>query len=149
MEGYEKPYEELGGYDVLAKEKANGRIKRLGFSFHGDKELFLHILNKRQWDFVLLQINYIDWVDQEAEFFYNEVQQEFARVNRGEKRDYLITQYITSLVEHSGYDGLCFRSSLVKDGTNYLIFQPTDCTAVSSKICYLNGVQYQYFQFRP
>lgn len=84
-----------------------------------------------------------------AEFFYNEIQQEFARVNRGEKRDYLITQYITSLVEHSGYDGLCFRSSLVKDGTNYLIFQPTDCTAVSSKICYLNGVQYQYFQFRP
>lgn len=84
-----------------------------------------------------------------AEFFYNEIQEEFARVNRGEKRDYLITQYITSLVEHSEYDGLCFRSSLVKDGTNYVIFKPADCEAVSSKICYLSGVQYQYFQFKP
>ena len=72
-EGYDKPYEELGGYDVLAKEKENGRIKRLGFSFHGDKELFKYILNKRPWDFVLLQINYIDWVDQEAEILYNEL----------------------------------------------------------------------------
>lgn len=72
--GYDKPYEELGGYDVLAKEKTNGRIKRLGFSFHGSKELFTYILDKRQWDFVLLQINYIDWVDQEAEFFYKEAE---------------------------------------------------------------------------
>ena len=72
-EGYDKPYEEFGGYDVLAKEKEKGRIKRLGFSFHGDKELFTYLLNKRPWDFVLLQINYIDWVDQEAEFFYNEL----------------------------------------------------------------------------
>ena len=83
-----------------------------------------------------------------TEFFYNEIQQEFARVNRGQKSDYLITQYITSLVAHSGYDGLCFRSSLVKDGTNYVVFQPNDCEAVSSKICYLRGVQYQYFQFK-
>ena len=72
QEGYDKPYEELGGYEVLAKEKEAGRIKRLGFSFHGSKELFTYILDKRQWDFVLLQINYMDWVDEEAEFFYNE-----------------------------------------------------------------------------
>ena len=83
-----------------------------------------------------------------AEFFYHEIQEEFARVNKGQKSDYLITQYITSLVEHSGYSGLCFRSSLVEDGTNYVIFRPNDCEAVSSKICYLKGVQYQYFQFK-
>ena len=84
-----------------------------------------------------------------AEFFYNEIQQEFARVNRGQKNDYLITQYITSLAEHLGYDGLCFRSSLVEDGTNYVVFQSDNCKAVSSKICYLKGVKYQYFQFKP
>lgn len=72
--GYDKPYEELGGYDVLAKEKEAGRIKRLGFSFHGDKDLFVYILDKRPWDFVLLQINYLDWVDQNAEFFYKEAE---------------------------------------------------------------------------
>lgn len=84
-----------------------------------------------------------------SEFFYNEIQQEFSQVNKGQKNDYLITQYITSLVAHSGYDGLCFRSSLVEDGTNYVVFNPADCEAISSKICYLKGVQYQYFQFRP
>ena len=84
-----------------------------------------------------------------SEFFYNEIQQEFAQVNRGQKTDYLITQYIASLVEHSGYDGLCFRSFLVENGTNYVIIQADNCKAISSKICYLKGVQYQYFQFRP
>ncbi|MBR4088962.1 MAG: aldo/keto reductase, partial [Bacteroidales bacterium] len=73
-EDYDKPYEEFGGYGVLAKEKEAGRIKRLGFSFHGSKELFTYVLDKHPWDFVLLQINYIDWVDQEAEFFYKEAE---------------------------------------------------------------------------
>ena len=72
--GYDKPYEEFGGYEVLAKEKEKGRIKRLGFSFHGDLELFKYILDKRQWDFVLLQINYIDWVEQNAEALYKELE---------------------------------------------------------------------------
>lgn len=84
-----------------------------------------------------------------AEFFFNEIQQEFSLVNKGKKSDYLITQYIASLVEHSGYDGLCFRSSLVEDGTNYVIFRSESCKAVASKICYLKNVQYQYFQFKP
>lgn len=84
-----------------------------------------------------------------TEFLYKEIQKEFAQVNRGQKSDYLITQYITSLINHLGYDGICFRSSLVEDGTNYVIFQPDSCKAVSSKICYLEGVQYQYFPFRP
>lgn len=73
-EEYDKPYEENGGYEVLAKEKENGRIKRLGFSFHGDIDLFKYILDKRQWDFVLLQINYIDWKEQNAEALYNELE---------------------------------------------------------------------------
>jgi len=72
--GYDKPYEEFGGYEVLAKEKEKGRIKRLGFSFHGDLELFKYILDKRQWDFVLLQINYIDWDDQNAGALYKELE---------------------------------------------------------------------------
>ena len=74
FDGYEKPYETNGGYEVLAKEKEAGRIKRLGFSFHGDLELFKYILDKHQWDFVLLQINYIDWVDQNAEALYKELE---------------------------------------------------------------------------
>lgn len=72
--GYDKPYEEFGGYEVLAKEKEKGRIKRLGFSFHGDLDLFKYILDKRQWDFVLLQINYIDWEDQNAKALYEELE---------------------------------------------------------------------------
>ena len=82
-------------------------------------------------------------------FFYNTIQEEFSKINRGEIGEYLSTQYITSLVENLGYDGLRFHSSLVKNGTNYVIFHPQDCEPCSSKICYLLDVQYQYFQLKP
>lgn len=77
--------------------------------------------------------------------FYN-IQQEFSQINKNQNGDYLVTQYITSLINHLGYDGLCFRSSLVYDGTNYVIFNPADCDVVSSKLCYLSKVVYDYGQ---
>jgi predicted aldo/keto reductase-like oxidoreductase len=74
QEAYDKAYEENKGYEYLLKEKEAGRIKRLGFSFHGDEAFFDYLLNKHEWDFVLLQINYIDWKEQNAEYFYNELE---------------------------------------------------------------------------
>lgn len=57
-------YERLhdcGLYEYLKKEKENGRIRKLGFSFIGTPELFERALNEYEWDFVTLQINYIEW----------------------------------------------------------------------------------------
>lgn len=80
------------------------------------------------------------------DFLFNDIQREFSLINKGNSKEYLITQYITALIEHLGYDGLCFRSSLVKDGTNYVIFNPNDCCVLSSKLCFLSEVSYTYNQ---
>ena len=56
------------------------------------------------------------------DFLFNDIQRDFSKINKTQSGDYLITQFIASLIEHLGYDGLSFRSSLVKDGTNYVIF---------------------------
>lgn len=73
-ESYDKVYETCGVYEYLLEEKAKGRIKRLGFSFHGDNALFDYLLAKHEWDFVQLQINYIDWKEQDAEYLYGELE---------------------------------------------------------------------------
>ena len=78
------------------------------------------------------------------DFLFNDIQRDFSKINKSQNGDYLVTQFIASFVEHLGYDGLCFKSSLVKDGTNYVIFNPDDCTVMSSKLCYLTEVKYVY-----
>lgn len=78
------------------------------------------------------------------DFFFNNIQRDFSAIHKEQNSDYLITQYITALIEHLGYDGLCFRSSLVKDGTNYVVFNPINCSVLSSKLCFLSEVRYNY-----
>ena len=53
-----------GVLDFLLGERKAGRIRHLGWSFHGDKELFDEMLSLHEtyhWDFVLIQMNYLDW----------------------------------------------------------------------------------------
>ena len=53
-----------GVLDFLLKEREAGRIRNLGFSFHGDVEVFDYMLsrhNELKWDFVQIQLNYVDW----------------------------------------------------------------------------------------
>ena len=50
------------------KEKAAGRIKRLGFSFHDKAEVLDRILTEHpEAEFVQLQINYLDWEDERVQ----------------------------------------------------------------------------------
>jgi len=45
-------------------EREKGKIRNLGFSFHGDREVFDYLMEmheKVHWDFVQIQMNYIDW----------------------------------------------------------------------------------------
>lgn len=69
-----------GLLDYMVKEREAGRIRNLGFSFHGSKEamdyfLSLHDEGKYIWDFVQIQMNYVDWAHTEpkAEYLYNEL----------------------------------------------------------------------------
>lgn len=66
MEAYRGRYEDNGILDWLIEQKEKGRIRNLGFSYHGDVEVFDYLLAKMDrgevhWDFVQIQHNYVDW----------------------------------------------------------------------------------------
>lgn len=57
-------YIDNGMLDFLAAEREAGRIRNLGFSYHDDIRLFDMLLewhDKYKWDFVQIQLNYLDW----------------------------------------------------------------------------------------
>ena len=57
-------YIENGMLDYLLEEREAGRIRHLGFSFHGTREVFDEVLamhDRVHWDFVQIQLNYLDW----------------------------------------------------------------------------------------
>lgn len=85
-----------------------------------------------------------DWGDQEHLFdwFYMAMSSEFSVVNKGKENDYFATQYLTMLVKSLGYDGLKFKSSLVIDGVNYVIFDDATCKPISSKLYTVAEVRY-------
>lgn len=44
----------------IEDKKAEGKIRYAGFSFHGNSDMFIRILDKYDWDFCQIQYNYID-----------------------------------------------------------------------------------------
>ena len=54
----------IGIKDWIEKRKAEGSIRNIGFSYHGNTDGFLKILNDYDWDFCQIQYNYIDEVTQ-------------------------------------------------------------------------------------
>ena len=48
-------------YDMLKQKKSEGRIRRLGFSYHGTIEILRKLVDRFEWDFALIQLNYVDW----------------------------------------------------------------------------------------
>lgn len=72
---------DCGMADYFAKEKEAGRIRKLGFSFHGDVRVFDYMLQESgiPWDFVQIQLNYLDWRyasgnNVNAEYLYGELE---------------------------------------------------------------------------
>lgn len=86
MSAFNARFIDNGMLDWLVEQKKAGRIRNLGFSFHGDVEVFDTMLQwmdegKVHWDFVQIQLNYIDWNrdkstaarNTDAEYLYNEL----------------------------------------------------------------------------
>lgn len=64
FEGFEERYINNGLLDFLLEERETGHIRNLGFSFHGRKEVFdqfMALHEKYHWDFVQIEMNYVDW----------------------------------------------------------------------------------------
>lgn len=55
-------------FDQMKKE---GKIRNLGFSFHGTPDCLSRLLLVYEWDFVQIQLNYFDWYYGEAKIFYD------------------------------------------------------------------------------
>ena len=51
---------ELGLYEFLEKARADGKIKNIGFSYHGSPNEFNDLIDDFDWDMVLVQYNYSD-----------------------------------------------------------------------------------------
>ena len=52
----------MDGWGFIARKKAEGKIRHIGFSFHDDSTLLAEILERHpEAEFVQLQINYLDW----------------------------------------------------------------------------------------
>ena len=84
MDALNSRYMDNGLLDYLLKKREEGVIRNLGFSYHGDIEVFDYLLehhDKYHWDFVQIQMNYVDWhlADEtnarntDAEYLYNEL----------------------------------------------------------------------------
>ena len=51
---------ELGAYEFLKKARADGKIRNIGFSYHGAPNEFNDLIDDFDWDMVLVQYNYLD-----------------------------------------------------------------------------------------
>ena len=87
METFYGRYMDNGMLDWLVEQKEKGRIRNLGFSYHGDIRIFDMLLQwhdegKYHWDFVQIELNYLDWrhADEinprntDAEYLYAELE---------------------------------------------------------------------------
>ena len=77
-----------GLLEFLLREREAGRIRHLGFSYHGDVSVFDFLLDHQDeyhWDFAQIQMNYLDWrhaslnksgwrQDADAEYLYNKME---------------------------------------------------------------------------
>ena len=74
-------YVDNGMMDFLMKEREAGRIRNMGFSFHGRQEEFDELIKTNEqyhWDFVQIEMNYIDWryanaSNTNAEYLYEQL----------------------------------------------------------------------------
>ncbi len=87
MSAFKARFEENGILDWLMEQREKGVIRNLGFSYHGDVNVFdyaLSLHSKVHWDQVLIQHNYVNWRhasslaedgngDANSEYLYNQL----------------------------------------------------------------------------
>lgn len=86
MAEFNARYIDNGLLDYLKEQRRAGTIRNLGFSYHGDIAVFDHALamhdsGEVHWEFVQIELNYLDWLhareinprNTDAVYLYNEL----------------------------------------------------------------------------
>jgi len=152
MEVLQKRFFENGLLDFLLKEREAGRIRHLGFSFHGDQQVFDHLLRLHDenaeaggrplWDFVQIQMNYVDWKmaqirsrrEVNAEYLYGELERRGIGVVIMEP---LLGGRLANLPQHAA-DQLLARNP----GASLASWAFRFCGTYPGVMCVLSGMTY-------
>ena len=60
--GSKPTFDRLNCWDFVKEKKAQGLVKHIGFSYHGDADLLDRILDEHaEMEYVQIQLNYLDW----------------------------------------------------------------------------------------
>ncbi|MBO4843589.1 MAG: aldo/keto reductase [Bacteroidales bacterium] len=78
---FSQRYVDNGMMEFLMKEREAGRIRNMGFSFHGTQAEFDELIktnDQYHWDFIQIEMNYIDWrhanaSNTNAEYLYEQL----------------------------------------------------------------------------
>jgi len=79
LDRFNERFIDNGLLDFLLAEREAGRIRNLGWSFHGDVAVFDAMFEMGvHWDFAMIQMNYMDWQhasgrNVNAEYLYNKL----------------------------------------------------------------------------
>jgi predicted aldo/keto reductase-like oxidoreductase len=68
--GHLKVAEDFKVYEKLKEKQRQGKIRHLGFSFHDSPEILAKVAGKYDWEFAQIQLNYLDWDQQNAKEQY-------------------------------------------------------------------------------
>lgn len=153
MEVLQKRFFDNGVLDFLLKEREAGRIRHLGFSFHGDQQVFDYLLQRHDeavaagqrplWDFVQIQMNYVDWKmaqvrsqrEVNAEYLYHELERRGIGVVIMEP---LLGGRLANLPQHAA-DQLLQRDP----GSSLASWAFRFCGTFPGVLCVLSGMTYK------
>ena len=111
-----------GCIEYFLEQKKNGKIKYLGFSFHGTPEALSRTTSYCSWDFAMIQLNYFDWFHGIAKELYN----------------HLVEKGIPIMAMEPVHGGLL--ASLTNEGNAMLHKAQPDKTIASWAIRFLMGL---------
>lgn len=73
------------------------------------------------------------------------IAQEIAKpLRNGNVLDYLPTQYISDFIRSKGYDGIEYRSTMSKKGTNLAVFDPSVFNCTDTSTYNVQSISYSY-----
>ena len=63
---YDRVYHKLGVLAYLEDMKAEGKIRHIGFSYHGKEDFIVELLEERKWAMTLIPFSAVEWTGQKC-----------------------------------------------------------------------------------